>query len=183
MENDTWWPGSITTGIPAEDYMAADLTRFPPVGNRAAGSSPTEQVTLETRISSTGQVFSVTAALPTENWYPDESFGKVSYFLHAVEKDYKYSYSCISVTFLPSMDQWKEDIAKVDQFAEAEGITCGDLALSGCTYRKSGSDLTEYYGEIPGTGAVVRVIIRELNLLPGTEAPAILESLSFTPVQ
>ncbi len=178
-DRDAWWPGSITTGMSGEEYMAADLTQFPLIGNREAGSSPTEKVTVVTKISSTGQKFAVTADLPTENWYPEESFGKVSYFLHAEEKDYRYSYSYIQISFLPSMDRWREEIAKTEEFTEIGGIACGELSLGGCTYKQSGRELTEYYAEIPELEAVVRVIVREIDLLPGTEAAAILESLSF----
>ena len=176
-ENDTWWPGSVTTGLPELD--SANLLLYPMIGNREAGSSPTEQVTMDAQISGTKRKFTVTADVPTENWYAKSSGGGAYIYLHSGEEDFQYSFSNISVNFLSSMDAWKEDIAKAEEFTETDGITCGDLLLSGCKYKKYSTRITEYYAEIPELDAVVRVMVKDLNLIPGSEAVAILNSLTF----
>ena len=74
-----WGVTSIVTDLPREEYMAADASFLPPVGNREAGSSPAEPVTMATQVKPSGEEASVTVQLPAENWFAKESFGELRY--------------------------------------------------------------------------------------------------------
>lgn len=176
-EDDKWTVTSVSTGLNSDEYKLADVSGFPHIGNRDAGSSPTEAVTLDTKVKGSDVAVQVTADVPTENWYPDTGFGKIYYYLSQDEKNAKYSYSRIVVSLFDDMAKVTEDLGEAVVIQELDPVTVDGVELQGFFYEKGSDRWTEYCGSIADGAAVLRIQVNEMLPLSGTEAEALIKSL------
>ena len=173
-----WTCGSITcSGIPREEYNAADISGFPKLGSSApAGSSPVESVTLDQSCS--GKAIHVTASVPTKNWYPKKGSFDLRYNCAPDETAAKNSSSYILVEFFASEDRITDDIAKYENVQDLGTRTIGGVGMKGLRYERYGMEWTEYYGQVTD-GVWASIKLTGVDLSAGTETDAIVNSLTF----
>ena len=76
---------------------------------------------------------------------------------------------------------WTEINYYYDSFENVEELTprtIGGVELAGRTYKNVGMWWTEYYGEMP-TGGWLSIRISGVDIDPGTEGDAVLNSVTF----
>ncbi len=175
----TWGVGSITTGLSSSEYNAADISGFPAVGNRAAGSSPVQSVTLETKIGFSGPAVAVTASVPTENWFAKVQSSSIRYNNAPTESAVNSNSPGIRI-------ECKESLEKIDFYkdsfenlVELGSRTIGGIPMQGRSYKNIGMEWIEYYGEV-AEGVWASIKLTGLDPYAGSEADAILGSITFT---
>ncbi len=177
-DDGTWGVGSITTGIPSSEYKAADISGFPVIGNRAAGSSPVQSVTLENKVGFSGPTVAVTASVPTENWFAAVQSSSIRYNNAPSEKAANSNSPGIRVELKESLEKIDFYKDSFENLTELGTRTIGGVEMQARSYRYIGMDWVEYYGQI-ADGVWASVKTTGLDAYPGSEAEAILNSFSF----
>ena len=173
-----WGVASIVTDLPREEYMAADASFLPPVGNRAAGSSPAEPVTMATRVKPSGEEAAVTVQLPSENWFVKESFGELRYLNAPDESKVSSNSSGLRLSFWSDAEALRAEQEKgAENLADAESLYILGMEMKGTAYTKYGMDMTDYTAQL-GENLFLRMSVYQMDLYPGSEAEAIVRSLS-----
>ncbi len=173
-----WGVTSIATDIPSAEYEAADDSFLPPVGNRQAGSSPLEPVTMATGVKPAGGDVSVTVQLPTENWYAQKSFGELRFLNAPEESAVNGNSSGLRLSFWADEASIRAEQEKGENLAAAESLSIGGTVMKGCTYTRYGMKMTDYTAEIRES-LWLRVSVYQMSVYPGSEAEAIIRSLSL----
>lgn len=173
-----WGVTSIATDLPREVYLAADASFLPPVGNREAGSSPAEPVTMATQVKPSGEEASVTVQLPAENWFAKESFGELRYLNAPDESKVSGNSSGLRLSFWSDEEALRAEQEKgAENLADAENLYILGMEMKGTTYTKYGMDMTDYTAQL-GENLFLRMSVYQMDLYPGSEAEAIVRSLS-----
>ena len=173
-----WGVTSIVTDLPREEYMAADASFLPPVGNREAGSSPAEPVTMATQVKPSGEEASVTVQLPAENWFAKESFGELRYLNAPDESKVSGNSSGLRLSFWSDAEALRAEQEKgAENLADAENLYILGMEMKGTTYTKYGMDMTDYTAQL-GENLFLRMSVYQMDIYPGSEAEAIVRSLS-----
>ena len=178
---DRWTCGSISTGIPSSEYNEADISAFPKVGSSTpAGTNPTEQITLETKLKD--KVISVIAQVPTVGWVTEAKTGEVRYY--SVPRPEKKSSNSPSIRI-----EFKESLEKIDFYkdkfenlVDLDARTIGGVEMAGRSYKYVGMDWIEFYGEI-AEGVWAAVKLTGVDFSAGTETEALVDSIAFSVTQ
>lgn len=178
-DNGVWTCTSIViSGVKSDEYNAADISGFPKIASSTpAGTNPTESQTLEGKVGFSGPKVNVTAAIPTQNWYPEAGSSIYIYCAPNAERaDRSNSYFKIEFKeSLEKIDFYKE---KFENLTELEPRTIGGIEMQGRSYKYVGMEWIEYYGEI-AEGVWGSVKLTGVDMSEGTETEAILLSLMF----
>jgi hypothetical protein len=173
-----WGVTSIVTDLPRDEYMAADASFLPPVGNRAAGSSPAEPVTMSTKVKPSGEEANVTVQLPSENWFAKESFGELRYLNAPDESRVSSNSSGLRLSLWSDAESLRAEQEKgAENLADAESVYLLGMEMKGITYTRYGMDMTDYTAQL-GENLFLRISVYKMDLYPGSEAEAIVSSLS-----
>ena len=174
-----WGVTSIATDLPREVYLAADASFLPPVGNREAGSSPAEPVTMATQVKPSGEEASVTVQLPVENWFAKESFGELRYLNAPDESKVSGNSSGLRLSFWSDEEALRTEQEKgAENLTDAESLYILGMEMKGITYTKYGMDMTDYTAQL-GEDLFLRMSVYQMDLYPGSEAEAIVRSLTL----
>lgn len=170
--------GFVTT-LTSSEYENADISALPRIGPFAlAGSSPVQESVIAAKIGFSGPSVNITAQVPTVNWYAIERSGKARYACSAREADASYGHTYIEVEVKESEEKINFYQDSFENYVEIDPRTIGGIEMVGRTYKNIGMDWIEYYGELQ-EGVWISVKLTNLKLTPGTEAAAIVESLTF----
>ena len=173
-----WTVGSISTGIPSSEWSKANISSFPVLGNRQAGSSRTKSVKLEGQIGRSGPKIPVTADIPSENWFADVSSGSIRYSNAPNEKSVNGNSPGIRLEFKESLEKIDFYKDKFQNMADIGSRTIAGIEMPGRSYNYTGMDWIEYYGQITD-GVWVSVKMTKIDPYAGSEAEAILSSIRF----
>ena len=178
-ENGFWYVSAIVTTIDSAEYLEADISGLPFVGNRAAGSSETAAQTLETKVKPNGPSLDVTAEVPTEYWFAQAKMGEVRFLNCLDESRTSYQPAAIRLAFYATQEDLAADRDKCDNVQETEYVlNVLGQEMKGWSYTKSGMDLVEFEGQL-GDDLWIAVRFYDIIPFPGTEAEAILNSLTW----
>ena len=175
--NGFWGVGAVTTDIPGAEYASADYSFLPRVGNRAAGSSPTESQTLKAKVQGTSDEAVVTAQVPTEYWVAASSFGEAR-FLNVPDPSRASGNSAgIRAGFWADEAALQADHEKCENLTELEDWAALGTVLKGYSFTRNGMNMTEYV--LPLKDGLI-MTLRFYKCLPdaGSEAEAIVYSLA-----
>ena len=174
-----WTVGSITTGMNSSEYSSADISSFPVLGNRRAGSSPVKRVELDAKIGfSSGPKVGVSTDLPTENWFATVSSSSVRFSNAPTEKAVNGNTPGIRVECKESLEKIDSNKEKFENLKELAPRTIGGIQMQGRSYKYVGMEWIEYYGQIQD-GVWASVTITGVDPYPGSEAEAILNTMAF----
>ncbi|MBQ1772342.1 MAG: hypothetical protein II000_10435 [Clostridia bacterium] len=174
-----WTVGSITTGMNSSEYSSADISSFPVLGNRKAGSSPVKRVELDAKIGfSSGPKVGVSTDLPTENWFATVSSSSVRFSNAPTEKAVNSNTPGIRVECKESLEKIDFYKEKFENLKELAPWTIGGIQMQGRSYKYVGMEWIEYYGQIQD-GVWASVTITGVDPYPGSEAEAILNTMAF----
>ena len=174
-----WGVRSVTTTLSRDEYQAADISFLPRIGNREAGSSPVEPVTVSSKTKDTQADVTVTAELPTEYWAAADSFGEVRFLISADPAAVTGSSPGMRLSFWGDEAALREDQAKAGDRTEAEALYLLGLAWEGSTCTRNGMEMTDYIAKL-GDGPWLRVSLYNMELYDFSEAEAILKSMTVT---
>ena len=172
-----WGVTSITTSLPREEYENADHSFLPWIGNREAGSSPTEETTLTLKTKDSSEEVSVTALVPTEYWYPSVSFGEARFNIAVDASRVSGNSSGLRLSLWSSREAIEAEQAKAENVQEVESLYLLGQEMPGCRYTRSGMDLTDYIARLDEE-LWLRVSAYQTQILFGSEAEALLKSLT-----
>lgn len=176
-----WSCGAISSsGITDKnDWKKADISGFPRYGSSApVGSHATNSVVSEIEIGTTKAMLTVTADVPTENWYPIERSGAVRYYSAPSAEKADESQSYILVESKPSVDSINFYREKFEELKTLEPRTIAGVEMQGRSYRYIGMDWIEYYGEI-AENVWISIRLTNVDFSAGTETEALVMSLAF----
>ena len=176
--NGYWGVTSVTTGIPGEEYEAADDSFLPQVGNREAGSSPVELVTMTTKVKPSGEEANVTVQLPSENWFARESFGELRFLISPEESKLNSNSAGLRLSFWTDEASLRAEQEKgAENLADTESLYLLGMEMKGCTYTKYGMKMTDYTAELRES-LWLRISVYQMSVYPGSEAEAVIQSLN-----
>ncbi len=179
-KDDAWTCSAVSfSGFSRDEAAEADISAFPAVGSSApAGSSPVVSVTSEGEDHWTGFKFAVTADVPTRQWFPIVKSGEVRYYCAPNEARADYSDAYITVSFKESEEKINSYQDKFTDLVELDGRTIGGIDMVCRSYQYIGMKWVEFYGELR-EGVWVSVMTTGVDLTAGTEADALIQSLTF----
>lgn len=169
-----WGVTSIVTTLSREEYENQDISFMPRIGNREAGSSPTEAVSLSVGMHGAGRNVTVTAEVPSEYWFTKVSFGEARY-TNAPDEGSTSGASYMGLSFWPDEASLREDLAKGEELQEIESLYLLGMVMPGYTYTRYGMKMTDYIAELR-EDLWMRVSLYGIELYTGSEAEAILRS-------
>ena len=121
----------------------------------------------------------VTFTLPDSGFVVDNDYSSTAYIYNVPTLDDAYSDSPrIQFELKGSLDDVNTYIDSMENLKEIDGRTVGGAALKGRTYKQYGMEWTEFYGQLPD-GLFLVVKISEVDIAPGSEGAAILDSVSI----
>ena len=169
-------PAQTTTSVgrpSAEPAPASAPAENPDYPSAAGLNTPT----LEAFGTDFTLVLNVTC--PDQGWYKSAtSFGDFKLFptddpSHIFSGDPRINFELKSG--LDKINYYYDDFENVEELPPR---TIGGVELAGRTYKNVGMWWTEYYGEMP-TGGWLSIRISGVDIDPGTEGDAILNSVTF----
>ena len=173
-----WGVTAISTDLSRDEYDAADDSSLPQVGNREAGSSPVEPVTMTTDVKPSGVEANVTVDLPAENWYASKSFGELRFQIAPEESKVSGNSGGLRLSFWADEASLRAEQEKgAEDMADAESLYLLGMEMKGCTYTKYGMKMTDYIAELR-EGLWLRLSVYKLSVYPGSEAEAVIRSLN-----
>ena len=175
-----WMCGAIScSGMTKNEWEKADISEFPRVGSSAlSGTHETQTVSDEIKVGSTDTKVTVTAQVPTENWYPIERSNTVRYYCAPNAEKAENSQSYILVESKPSLEAINFYQEQFEECKELDACTIGGAEMQGRAYRYIGMSWIEYYGEI-AENVWISIRMANVDFSAGTETEAIVMSLSF----
>ena len=173
-----WGVTAISTDLGSAEYEAADDSFLPQAGNREAGSSPVQPVTMTTKVKPSGTEANVTVDLPAENWFARESFGELRFLIAPEESKAGSDSGGIRLSFWADEASLRAEQEKgAENLADAESLYLLGMEMKGCTYTKYGMKMTDYIAELR-EGLWLRISVYRMSVYPGSEAEAIIRSLN-----
>lgn len=173
-----WTVGSISTGMNSSEYSVADISSFPVVGNRKAGSSPVSRVEQEAKVGYTSAKVVVSADLPIENWFQSLSSSSVRYSNAPTEKSVNSNTPGIRVECKESLEKIDFYKEKFENLKELAPWTISGIQMLGRSYKYIGMEWVEYYGQV-ADGVWASVTLTGVDPYSGSEAEAILNSITI----
>ncbi len=179
-DRDGFWSvsGIAISGMTSEEYGVADYSFLPPIGNRDAGSSPTQTAELTTKVKKTGTEVTGTAEVPTENWFAKVSFGELQYLNAPRASDVTGNSAGIRISFWPDEATLLADQAEGKDRVEEEDAYLLGMFMKGCSFERYGTRSTYYTAKLRDD-LWMQIALYHMPLRPGSEAEAIVNSLKL----
>ena len=131
-----------------------------------------------TKVKPSGEEASVTVQMPAENWFAKESFGELRYLNAPDESKVSGNSSGLRLSFWSDEEALRAEQEKgAENLADAENLYILGMEMKGTTYTKYGMDMTDYTAQL-GEDLFLRMSVYQMDLYPGSEAEAIVRSLS-----
>ncbi|MBE5784283.1 MAG: hypothetical protein E7330_00630 [Clostridiales bacterium] len=121
----------------------------------------------------------ITFTLPESGFVVDNGSSSTAYIYKAASLDDAYSDTPrIQFELKDSLDSVNTYMGSMTDIKEIDSRTVGGVTLTGRTYKQYGMEWTEYYGEL-SDGFWLVIKISEVNIAPGSEGAAILDSVKI----
>jgi hypothetical protein len=167
------------SGMGSDEYGAADLSGFPKIASSTpAGTNPVEEEKFVLKVGYTDAKVSVTAKIPTANWYAFEKNGAVRIYCAPSAEKAESSGSYILIECKESEDKINFYLDSFENLVELTPKTISGIEMTGREYDNVGMHWIEYYGEI-AEGVWASIKLTGVDLNEGTETEAILIRLTF----